>query len=79
MRLLLAFFLGLIVGGGAMLYLPNANRDNISAQLKQQTAALETEIKSLGDQMKNLNSSKAEQSAPSSPTPPPSPTPPSQP
>jgi hypothetical protein len=79
MRLLIAFLLGLIVGGVAMLYLPNSQRDDITRQLKQQTAALETEMKSLGDQMKNLNLSKGEQNQPASPTPPPSPTPPSPP
>jgi gas vesicle protein len=76
MRLLIVFLLGLIVGGVAMLYLPNSNRDDMSAQLKRQTAALEAEIKSLGDQIKN---SKVELSPPPSPPPPSSPTPPSQP
>jgi gas vesicle protein len=79
MRLLIAFLLGLIVGGVAMLYLPNSQRDDMSKQLKQQTSALESEMKSLGEQMKNLSLSKGEQNQPSSPTPPPSPTPPSPP
>jgi hypothetical protein len=63
----------------AMLYLPNSNRDDLSVQIKQQTAALEAQIKSLGDQVKNLNLQKLQLSPPASPTPPPSPTPPSQP
>jgi gas vesicle protein len=79
MRLLIAFLLGLIIGGVAMLYLPNSNRDDLSVQIKQQTAALEAQIKSLGDQVKNLNLQKLQLSPPTSPTPPPSPTPPSQP
>jgi hypothetical protein len=79
MRLLIAFLLGLIIGGVAMLYLPNSNRDDLSVQLKQQTAALEAQIKSLGDQLKSLNLPKMQFSPPASPTPPQSPTPPSQP
>jgi hypothetical protein len=79
MRLLIVFLLGMIVGGVAMLYLPNSNRDDLSGQLKQQTAALEVQIKTLGDQLKNLNLPKAQFSPPPSPTPPASPTPPSQP
>ncbi len=46
MRLLIAFLLGLIIGGVAMLYLPKPSRDDFGAQLKQQTAALQAEIKS---------------------------------
>jgi gas vesicle protein len=69
MRLLIAFLLGLIVGGVAMLYLPNSNRDSLSTQLKQQTAGLEAEIKSLGDQLKNLNVPRVQSSASPSPTP----------
>jgi hypothetical protein len=79
MRLLIAFLLGLIIGGVAMLYLPNSNRDDLSVQLKQQTAALEAQIKSLGDQLKSLNLPKMQFNSPASPTPPPSPTAPSQP
>jgi hypothetical protein len=83
MRLLVAFLLGLIIGGVTMLYLPNAQRDDITKQLKQQSSALETQMKSLGEQMKNLNLPKVElgqgQGQPASPTPPPSPTPPSPP
>jgi hypothetical protein len=79
MRLLIVFLLGLIVGGVAMLYLPNPSRDNLGMQLKQQTAALEAQIKSLCDQLKSLNMPKVQLNEPASPTPPPSPTPPSQP
>jgi hypothetical protein len=79
MRLLIAFLLGLIIGGVAMLYLPNSNRNDMSVQLKQQTAALEAQIKSLGDQLKNLDLSKMQLNSPASPTPSPTPTPPSQP
>ncbi len=79
MRLLIVFLLGLIIGGAAMLYLPNPNRDLMSMQLKQQSAALEAQIKSLGDQLKSMNLPKAEFSPPASPPPPSSPTPPSQP
>ena len=79
MRSLIAFLLGLIIGGVAMLYLPNSNRNDLSVQLKQQTAGLEAQIKSLGDQLKSLNLPKVQLNPPASPTPPPSPTPPSQP
>jgi hypothetical protein len=79
MRSLVAFLLGLIIGGVAMLYLPNAQRDDITKQLKQQSSALEAQMKSLGEQMKNLNLPKVELGQPGSPTPPPSPTPPSPP
>jgi hypothetical protein len=79
MRLLIAFLLGLIIGGVAMLYLPNSNRNDLGAQLKQQTAALEAQIKSLGDQLKSMNLPKMQFSPSTSPTPSPSPTQPSQP
>ena len=79
MRLLIAFLLGLIIGGVAMLYLPNSNRDNMSMQLRQQSAGLEAQIKSLGDQLKSMNLPKVDSSPPASPTPPSSPTPRSQP
>lgn len=68
MRLLIAFLLGLIIGGVAMLYLPNSNRNDLSTQLKQQTAALEAQIKALGDQVKNMNVPKVQLNASPSPT-----------
>jgi gas vesicle protein len=72
MRTLVAFLLGLIIGGVAMLFLPDPRRDELNAEIRTQTEALQTQLRQFGDQLKGM---KLPQPENSSPTPSPSATP----
>jgi hypothetical protein len=69
MRTLVAFLLGLIIGGVAMLFLPDPRRDELNAEIRTQTEALQTQLRQFGDQLKGM---KLPQPENSSPTPSPS-------
>jgi uncharacterized membrane-anchored protein YhcB (DUF1043 family) len=55
MRALIAFVLGLIVGGLIMLYVPNNRRDELEAQLQQQLNSLQSSMQKLGEQIKTVH------------------------
>jgi len=69
MRSLLIFILGIVVGAGGMLFLPelNARREKLSDETKKHMEILEGQVRDLGDQLKKMNPSK-EPSATPSPT-----------
>lgn len=62
MRILVAFLLGLIIGGVAMLFLPDPRRDELNAEIRAQTEALQNQLHQFGDQLKNLSLPKLEKS-----------------
>jgi len=72
MRTLVAFLLGLIIGGVAMLFLPDPRRDELNAEIRTKTEALETQLRQFGEQFKD---SKLPQPENKSPTASPSATP----
>jgi hypothetical protein len=53
MRTLVAFLLGLIIGGVAILFLPDPRRDELNAEIRAQTDALQAQLHQFGDQLKN--------------------------
>jgi gas vesicle protein len=55
MRSLLAFLLGIVVGGVAVLYLPATRRDELNREFRQQVDALQIEIKNLTRQLKSMD------------------------
>jgi hypothetical protein len=65
-----AFLLGLIIGGVAILFLPDPRRNELNAEIRTQTDALQTELRQFGDQLKTLSLPKPENASPSpSPSP----------
>ncbi|MBV9877522.1 MAG: hypothetical protein JO025_22535 [Verrucomicrobia bacterium] len=68
MRSLVAFLLGLILGGLGMLFLPDPRRDELNAEVRKQTEALQTQVHQFGDQLKTLTLPKPEEKASPSPT-----------
>jgi hypothetical protein len=72
MRSLLIFILGIIVGAGGMLFLPEltARREQLNEQTKKHLETLEGQVRDLGDQLKKMNPSKSgdDQSKQPSPT-----------
>ena len=73
MRALLIFILGIIVGAGGMLFLPEltSRREQLSEETKKHLETLEGQVRDLGDQLKKMNPSKSgnEQSKEASVTP----------
>ena len=73
MRSLLIFILGIIVGAGGMLFLPEltSRREHLNEEMKKQVETLEGQVRDLGDQLKKMNPPKAgdDQSKPPSATP----------
>ena len=69
MRTLVAFLLGLIIGGVAMLFLPDPRRDELNAEIRTKTEDLQTQLRQFGDQFKAM---KLPQPGNNSPTPSPS-------
>jgi hypothetical protein len=65
MRALVAFLLGLIIGGVAMLFLPDPRRDELNAEIRKQTDALQTQLHQFEDQLKTLSLPKPEKASPS--------------
>jgi len=65
MRTLVAFLLGLILGGLAMLFLPDPRRDELNAEVRKQTDALQTQLRQFGDQLKTVSLPKPEKASPS--------------
>ncbi|HXM03408.1 MAG TPA: YtxH domain-containing protein [Chthoniobacterales bacterium] len=65
MRTLVAFLLGLILGGVAVLFLPDPRRNELNAEIRTQTDALQTELHKFGDQLKTLSLPKPENASPS--------------
>jgi hypothetical protein len=55
MRSLLAFLLGIIVGGVTVLYLPEARRDELNREFRQQVNALQVEVENLTRQLKSMD------------------------
>jgi uncharacterized membrane-anchored protein YhcB (DUF1043 family) len=57
MRSLAVFLLGMIVGVVGMLFLPELTprREQLNAELKKQIDVLETQVRELGNQVKNSN------------------------
>jgi uncharacterized membrane-anchored protein YhcB (DUF1043 family) len=76
MRALLLFILGVVVGAGGMLFLPEltARREQLNEEMKKHVETLETQVRDLGDQLKKVNAPKAgdDQSKQPSATPSPS-------
>ena len=57
MRSLLIFILGIIVGAGGMLFLPEltTRREQLSDETKKNLEILEGQVRDLGDQIKKMN------------------------
>ena len=57
MRALLIFILGIIVGAGGMLFLPElaTRREQLGDETKKQLDSLERQMHDLGDQLKRMN------------------------
>jgi hypothetical protein len=62
MRSLFIFVLGIIVGAGGMLYLPEmtTRREQLNEETKKHLEILEGQIRDLGDQLKKMNPSKSD-------------------
>jgi hypothetical protein len=72
MRSLLIFILGIIVGAGGMLFLPEltSRREQLNEEMKKHLETLEGQVHDLGDQLKKMNPPKSDdQSKQPSPTP----------
>jgi hypothetical protein len=61
MRALLLFILGIIVGAGGMLFLPEltVRREQLNEEMKKHVDTLEAQVRDLGDQLKKVNTSKS--------------------
>jgi hypothetical protein len=64
MKTLIIFLLGLLIGGVAMLFLPDARRDELNAEIRTQTGALQAQLQRFGDQSKGSNQPKTENNSP---------------
>jgi hypothetical protein len=76
MRSLLIFLLGIIVGAGGMLFLPEltSRREQLSEETKKHMAILEGQVRDLGDQLKKMNPPKSGDDQSKQPSATPSPT-----
>jgi gas vesicle protein len=54
MRSLVAFLIGLIIGGTAILFLPDARRENLNTELRGQIDTLQKQLQDLGGQLKDI-------------------------
>jgi gas vesicle protein len=64
MKTLIIFLLGLIIGGVAMLFLPDPRRDELNAEIRTQTGALQVQLQRFGDEFKGMNQPKTENNSP---------------
>ena len=62
MRTLLAFLLGLIIGGVGILFLPDPRKDELNAEIRAQTEALQNQLHQFGDELKTISLPKPEKS-----------------
>jgi hypothetical protein len=69
MKSLVAFMLGLIIGGLVMMYLPDQRREELNRTFSRQMESLQGEIRELGDQMKHATLQKPEPGASAQPSP----------
>jgi uncharacterized membrane-anchored protein YhcB (DUF1043 family) len=60
-----AFLVGLIIGGVAILFLPDPRRDELNAEIRTQTDALQKQLHQFEDQLKALSLPKLEKDSPS--------------
>jgi hypothetical protein len=76
MRSLLIFILGIIVGVGGMLFLPEltSRREQLSEETKKHMEILEGQVRDLGDQLKKMNPPKSGDDQSKQPSATPSPT-----
>jgi hypothetical protein len=76
MRSLLIFLLGIIVGVGGMLFLPEltSRREQLSEETKKHLEILEGQVRDLGDQLKKMNPPKSGEDQSKQPSARPSPT-----
>ena len=65
MKTLIIFLLGLIIGAVAMLFLPDPRSDELNAEIRTQTGALQAQLHRLGNQFKGAEQPKTENSSPS--------------
>ena len=67
MRSPLIFILGIIVGAGGMLFLPEltARREQLNDETKKHMEILEGQVRDLGNQLKKMNPSKDASPTPS--------------
>jgi hypothetical protein len=74
MRSFLIFLLGIVVGAGGMLFLPEltSRRERLSEETKKHLQILESQVRDLGEQVKKANPSKSDDQ-PKQPTATPSP------
>jgi gas vesicle protein len=63
-KTVIIFLFGLIIGGVAMLFLPDPRRDELNAEIRTQTVALQAQLQRFGDQLKGMNQPKTENSSP---------------
>ena len=61
MRALLLFILGIAVGAGGMLFLPEltVRREQLNEEMKKHVETLEAQVHELGDQLKKANAPKS--------------------
>jgi hypothetical protein len=76
MRALLIFILGIIVGAGGMLFLPELTirREQLNEETRKHLEILESQVRDLGDQLKKMNPSKSGDEQTKQPSATPSPT-----
>jgi hypothetical protein len=76
MRSLFIFILGIVVGAGGMLFLPEltARREQLNDETKKHLEILEGQVRDLGDQLKKANPAKSSDDQSKQPSATPSPT-----
>ena len=75
MRSILVFLVGLIIGAGAVLFVPSIHREPLNSEVRQQLETLQGQLRQLGEQLKNVTLPKPGESGPAKPQATPSATP----